>query len=64
MPFKSEAQRRYLFAKHPDIAHRWAKEGERARRRGGQYAGDDRGVRRAGRDARGIREATRPRKAR
>lgn len=24
MPFKSEAQRRFLFAKHPDIAKRWA----------------------------------------
>lgn len=26
MPFKSQAQRRYLFANHPDIAERWAKE--------------------------------------
>ena len=26
MPFKSEAQRRYLWAKHPQIAERWAKE--------------------------------------
>lgn len=24
MPFQSEAQRRYLWAKHPDIAKRWA----------------------------------------
>jgi len=24
MPFKSEAQRRYLFMKHPSIAKRWA----------------------------------------
>ena len=24
MPFASEAQRRFLFAKHPDIAKRWA----------------------------------------
>jgi hypothetical protein len=24
MPFKSEAQRRYMFAKHKDIAERWA----------------------------------------
>ena len=24
MPFQSEAQRRYLWAKHPDIAERWA----------------------------------------
>ena len=26
MPFQSEKQRRYLFAKHPAIAKRWAKE--------------------------------------
>ena len=26
MPFKSEAQRRYLWMKHPKIARRWAKE--------------------------------------
>ena len=26
MPFKSDAQRKYLFAKHPEIAKRWAKE--------------------------------------
>lgn len=26
MPFKSEAQRKYLFANHPRIARRWAKE--------------------------------------
>jgi hypothetical protein len=24
MPFKSEAQRRYMWANHPDIAERWA----------------------------------------
>jgi hypothetical protein len=24
MPFKSEAQRRYLWAKHPEIARKWA----------------------------------------
>lgn len=24
MPFKSEAQRRFLFAQHPEIAERWA----------------------------------------
>lgn len=23
MPFKSEAQRKFLWAKHPDIAKRW-----------------------------------------
>ena len=26
MPFRSEAQRRFLFARHPDIAKRWAAE--------------------------------------
>ena len=25
MPFVSEAQRRYMWAQHPDIARRWAK---------------------------------------
>lgn len=25
MPFKSENQRRYLWAKHPEIARRWSK---------------------------------------
>jgi hypothetical protein len=26
MPFKSKAQQGYMFAKHPKIAKRWAKE--------------------------------------
>ena len=26
MPFRSEKQRRYMWAKHPDIADRWARE--------------------------------------
>lgn len=26
MPFKSKAQQRFMFAKHPRIAKRWAKE--------------------------------------
>lgn len=26
MPFRSEAQRGFLFARHPDIAKRWARE--------------------------------------
>lgn len=25
MPFESERQRRYMWAKHPDIARRWTK---------------------------------------
>lgn len=24
MPFKSEAQRRYMYAKHPNIAKKWS----------------------------------------
>lgn len=28
MPFKSEAQRRLMWAKHPNIARRWVKEGK------------------------------------
>lgn len=27
MPFKSEKQRRFMWAKHPSIAKRWSKEG-------------------------------------
>lgn len=27
MPFKSEAQRRFMWAKHPGIAQRWVDEG-------------------------------------
>lgn len=26
MPFKSEKQRRFLYAKHPEIAKRWSEE--------------------------------------
>lgn len=26
MPFRSLAQKRYMFAKHPEIARRWASE--------------------------------------
>jgi hypothetical protein len=25
MPFKSEAQRKFMYAKHPEIAERWSK---------------------------------------
>lgn len=28
MPFKSEKQRKYMYAKHPEIAKRWQKEGK------------------------------------
>ena len=27
MPFQSAKQKRYMYAKHPDIAKRWSKEG-------------------------------------
>lgn len=33
MPFKSAKQRRYMFAKHPKIARRWANEAKRKGRR-------------------------------
>ena len=26
MPFQSESQRRFLWAKHPDIAEKWSRE--------------------------------------
>ncbi len=26
MPFKSDAQRRFMYSQHPDIAKRWRKE--------------------------------------
>lgn len=26
MPFKSQSQRKFLYAEHPDIAERWEKE--------------------------------------
>ena len=36
MPFKSEKQRRYLHAKHPEIADRWEKKyGKPTRRKSG-----------------------------
>lgn len=42
MPFKSEKQRRFMWANHPRIAKRWSKEGRnkglpmRARKRKGK----------------------------
>lgn len=30
MPFKSEKQRRFMYAKHPSIAARWTKEAKAA----------------------------------
>src|SRR5271165_363719 len=48
MPFKSEAQRRLLWAKHPEIAKRWAHEypGQhdlpyRAKKKKGEKKGED-----------------------
>lgn len=32
MPFKSKAQRRYMFSKHPKIAKRWAKHTPKGKR--------------------------------
>lgn len=35
MPFRSIKQRKYMFAKHPDIAKRWVKEyGAKIRKHG------------------------------
>ena len=33
MPFKSEKQRRYMWANHPKIARKWANEAKRKRRK-------------------------------
>ena len=33
MPFKSERQRKYLHAKHPEIAKRWEAEEKRKKKR-------------------------------
>lgn len=30
MPFQSEAQRRFLWANHPDIAQKWVDEGAKS----------------------------------
>lgn len=32
MPFRSKAQQRFLFARHPEIARRWAKETKNIKR--------------------------------
>ena len=43
MPFESEAQRKYMFAKHPGIAKKWAHEGEakkKRKRNSGNYSMD------------------------
>ena len=33
MPFKSEKQRRFMYAQHPDIAERWTKEAKAAKKK-------------------------------
>jgi len=33
MPFKSEKQRRYMWAKHPEIAKRWEEEEKNRKKR-------------------------------
>ena len=33
MPFKSEKQRRFMWAKHPEIAKRWAKEEKKSEKK-------------------------------
>jgi len=42
MPFKSEKQRRFLWAKHPDIAKRWAHEYPKSNKGLPMYASDKR----------------------
>lgn len=32
MPFKSEKQRRFMYAKHPEIAKRWSEEEEKMKK--------------------------------
>jgi len=33
MPFKSDKQRRYMFAREPEIAKRWAEEEKKGKKR-------------------------------
>ena len=33
MPFKSAAQRKWMFANHPEMAKRWAAEGKKNKKR-------------------------------
>lgn len=69
MPFKSEAQRKFMHAKHPGIAKRWEDEGgtaghlpAHARDTKGKYGGGDRGTARAHREASSVRHDTMPKK--
>ena len=39
MPFKSEKQRRFMHAKHPEIAERWEREGKKKGRSGKKAQG-------------------------
>lgn len=38
MPFRSKAQMKYMFAKHPDIAKRWAKKYGGVKGKGNKYS--------------------------
>lgn len=38
MPFKSEKQRRFMYAKHPDIARRWTEKYGSAVKKGAKKA--------------------------
>ncbi len=71
MPFKSEAQRKLMYAKHPTIAKRWTEEGgtaghlpEHVRDTKGKYGGGDRGTTRAHREAASVRRDTLPKRKR
>ena len=36
MPFQSESQRRFMWAKHPTIAKKWSHEGKRKKKSSGK----------------------------
>ena len=50
MPFKSEAQRRWMFANEPDMAHAWAH---------GRHTTDSHGRKMPSKDGPGVRVAKR-----
>lgn len=38
MPYKSEAQRKFMYARHPEIAKKWDREGKNYVKKGGSYS--------------------------
>lgn len=49
MPFKSEKQRRYLWANEPEIASRWAREGKKKKKKSSLLEAYEQGGRRLAR---------------